>query len=63
MTKVISLWRMVVSVGWARSGTWSNICGREERTYIASLHIVKRDGNKALSFVIGPASLIIGLAK
>lgn len=63
MTKVFSLWRIVVSIGWARSGSWSTICGREERHYIASILIVKIDGNKALSIVIGPASLIVGIAK
>ena len=62
MTKIISFWRFVVSLGWAKSGTWANTTkSGEQRVYLVSMHILKRADTKALSIIIGPAAIIIGV--
>jgi len=60
MSKIFSIWRFVVSVGFARSGTWSNTTEVEQRTYIVSLHLLRREDKTAINLVIGPLSLIVG---
>lgn len=61
MTKIITFWRFVIQLGWARSLTWALTTEKEKRIYIFTLHIVKRGNDKALSFVIGPVSVLIGV--
>jgi len=62
VTKIFSIWRFVISVGWARSGLWETTTKKDRRTYLFSLHLVERNGDKALSLLIGPVSLIVGFA-
>jgi len=62
MKRLFIVWRFVISIGWAKSGLWSNTCGSEKRIHIASMHILQQDDNSALSVIIGPVSLVIGLA-
>lgn len=60
MTKVFSIWRLVISFGLARSGTWSNTTGNEKRVYLFSLHVLHKGEETALMFIVGPLLLIIG---
>ena len=62
MTKVFSIGRLVISLGWARSGFWATTKGGEQCIYLASLHLVRKEGKTGFSLVAGPASLIIGIA-
>ncbi len=47
--------------GWAKSGTWATTVDKEQRIYLLSLHILKREENKAVNIIIGPISVIVGM--
>ena len=65
MTKVFSLWRFVISVSLAKSGTWATTTDMETRVHLISLHTVKHtDLNAtALCFIFGPINLTVGIAE
>lgn len=67
MQKVFSIGRVVVSLGWARSGAWATTRNEEQRIYLVSLHLLRKpvDDNRTtlLSLIVGPASLIIGFSR
>lgn len=59
MTKIFTLWRLVLKIGWAKSGLWTSTTSKEKQTHIIALRLLNRNGDKALSLVIGPV-LIVG---
>ena len=61
MNKIFSFWRFVVSVGWAKSLTWAVATEKEQRIYLFSVHLIERDNSKALSLIILPVAITIGL--
>jgi len=65
MTKVFSIWRFVLMLGWAKSGTWWVTNEREQRTLYFSIHKVKEVGSDLSAFgvIILPLSITFGLAK
>jgi len=62
MTIIFSVWRFVFSIGWAKSGTWMTTERNQRRIYILSIHVLEKDNNRALNFILGPISLIVGYA-
>lgn len=65
MTKIFSIWRFVIMLGWAKSGTWWVTNDRESRTLYLSIHKVDEAGSdlSALGIIILPLSITIGFAK
>ena len=63
MSKIFSFFNLVIGMGWAKSGTWAITSSEEQRIYLLSLHIVKQDEDKALSFIMGPVAITIGIVK
>lgn len=61
MTKIFSIGRLVVQIGWAKSGTWGVTEGNTHRTYLFSLHMVKRNGVTAVSMIMGPICFMSGI--
>ena len=61
MTKVFSIKRLVVFIGWAKSGTWTITTDKETRTYLISMHLVQREEKTVLSLIVGPVSLMLGI--
>ena len=62
MTKGFSFWRIVAQIGWAKSGLWAVTTDKEQRVYLFGCHLVKKGDDAALTILIGPFSLIIGIA-
>lgn len=52
----------LLSISWAKSGLWSNKISTDiELTHLFSIFISTRDQLSALSIIIGPANIKIGL--
>ena len=60
MTRIFSVWRILVGLGWAKSGTWAVTTKLEQKVFLISLHVIKREDSKALSLIIGPLSVTVG---
>lgn len=60
MRKMVTFGRVVLQVAWAKSLTWATTNATEQRIYLLSLHVIKRENNKALTIIIGPVALTIG---
>jgi len=61
MTKVVSFWRIVIQIGLADSLTWTITNKKEQRIYIFSINIVKRNEGTIYVFIIGPILFGIGV--
>ena len=60
--KVFSFWRIVFSIGWAKSLTWAHTSKNNHRhIYIFSIHVVERDNNRAIGVIIGPIAIALGI--
>jgi hypothetical protein len=61
MTKSFAIWRFVIQFGLAKSGFWTETASNGDgRKHLIALRIIERDGNSALSTIVGPFSLVIG---
>ena len=63
MQKVINLGRLVLSIGWAKSGLWTSTDSKilpETKTHLITVRIISRGGSTALSVIVLPVLLMIG---
>lgn len=63
MNKIFSAFGIVLSVGWAKSWTWGITDGDIRRTYLLSFHIVRKLEVPAVSIIVGPLSIMVGLSQ
>ena len=65
MIKVINIKRLVLGFGWAKSLSWEVTTEKEKRMFYFCIQRVteRKTGNNAYELIIGPLSLIVGLAK
>lgn len=62
MSKVFTLWRFVIFIGLSKSFLWAVNTDTENRVFYFHIGLLERDGKKALSIIILPLSVIIGVA-
>ena len=60
MNKSLSFWKFIISVKFTK-WTWTTTSGKEQTTHLLSVAIVERDGNKALSLILGPLAVITSI--
>lgn len=65
MTKVFSIWRFVIMLGWAKSGCWWVTNDREQRTLYLSIHKVAESNTDLVTYgvILLPLSITVGFAK
>jgi len=60
MKKIFSFWRVVISIAWSSSWTWTVTTEKEQRTFLLSLNIIERNNHKSFEMIIGPLKVLIG---
>ena len=64
MKKIFTIWRFVIQLGWAKSGTWGTTVKDTEfpyvRTTLVGIMLLNSDKKRAIEFILGPILVTIG---